>query len=185
MLALAYGAAHPDRTGPMVLIGCGTFDEAARRELESIRNERVDESLRHRIAGLPGEFPNPDEALEALGNLLLPLYSYDLAATDLEIDRCDERAFHETWGDMVRLQRDGVYPAAFAAIDSPVLMLHGAADPHPGQMIQASLRPHIPQLEYIEWERCGHYPWLEKAVREEFFKVLHEWLGRQLNHEPF
>jgi pimeloyl-ACP methyl ester carboxylesterase len=138
----------------------------------------MDESLRRRIANLREEFPNPDEALRVLGNLLLPLYSYELVTTDLEIETCDARAYQETWTDMVRLQAEGVYPAAFSAIDSPVLMLHGAVDPHPGQMIRASLRPHLPLLEYIEWERCGHYPWLEKAVRDEFFKVLSEWLAK-------
>jgi pimeloyl-ACP methyl ester carboxylesterase len=180
MLALAYGAAHPDRTGPIALIGCGTFDEASRRELESTRDERMDETLRQRIANLEDEFPNPDEALRALGDLLLPLYSYELVTTDLEIERCDARAYRETWEDMVRLQEEGVYPAAFAAIDSPVLMLHGTVDPHPGRMIRASLKPHLPQLNYIEWERCGHYPWLEKAIRDEFFKVLNGWLSQQL-----
>jgi len=65
---------------------------------------------------------------------------------------------------------------------APVLMLHGAVDPHPGQMIRANLEPHLPQLEYLEWQRCGHYPWLERAVRGEFFAVLHEWLARQLGH---
>jgi pimeloyl-ACP methyl ester carboxylesterase len=80
---------------------------------------------------------------------------------------------------MVRLQEEGAYPAAFAAIETPVLMLHGAADPHPGRMIRESLAPHLPQLEYREWERCGHYPWLERAVRHEFLDVLRAWLGRQ------
>ena len=79
----------------------------------------------------------------------------------------------------MRLQEESVYPAAFAAIDAPVLMLHGTVDPHPGRMIRASLEPHLPQLEYHEWERCGHYPWLEKAAREEFFAVLREWLTRR------
>ena len=77
---------------------------------------------------------------------------------------------------MVQLQEAGVYPAAFAAIDVPVLMLHGAADPHPGQMVRAGLEPYMPQLEYREWARCGHYPWLERAVSDEFFAYLREWL---------
>jgi pimeloyl-ACP methyl ester carboxylesterase len=79
---------------------------------------------------------------------------------------------------MVRLQQEGVYPAAFAAIDVPVIMLHGAADPHPGRMIRAGLEPHLPQLEYREWERCGHYPWLERHVGVEFFAALRGWLSR-------
>ena len=55
-------------------------------------------------------------------------------------------------------------------------MLHGSHDPHPGTMIRDSLLPHLPRLEYREWERCGHYPWVERGVREEFFRVLREWL---------
>ena len=85
--------------------------------------------------------------------------------------------------DMVRLQEEGVYPSAFSAIRSPVLMLHGVYDPHPGQMIRANLESYLPQLEYHEWERCGHSPWNEKFVRDDFFTILHEWLGRRLVKE--
>ena len=85
------------------------------------------------------------------------------------------RAHWETWADMLRLQHEGVYPEAFTAIDAPVIMLHGTVDPHPGRMIRASLEPYLPQLEYHEWERCGHYPWLEKTVSSEFYTFLREW----------
>ena len=77
---------------------------------------------------------------------------------------------------MLRLQKEGVYPEAFAAITSPVIMLHGACDPHPGGLIRASLAPHLPRLEYHEWERCGHYPWLERAARDDFLGYLKRWL---------
>jgi pimeloyl-ACP methyl ester carboxylesterase len=140
----------------------------------------MDDTLRQRVARLPEEFADPDARLKATLNLLLPLYSYDLLSPGTEIETCDARAFDETWNDMVRLQEAGVYPAAFAAIDVPVLMLHGAVDPHPGEMVHATLRKFIPHLEYREWERCGHFPWLERFVRDEFFTVLREWLTRQL-----
>ncbi|MEE9282254.1 MAG: alpha/beta hydrolase [Myxococcota bacterium] len=158
MLALAYAAEHPRRPGPIVLVGCGTFDPVARGRLQEILQERMKEGRQ-------------DEAL----------YSFDPVAAEAdETPPFDERAHTETWNDMVRLQEEGMYPAAFEAIRSPVLMLHGAYDPHPGQMIRDSLLPYLPQLEYREWERCGHYPWLERAVRGEFFAVLREWLARQL-----
>ena len=176
MLALAYAAAHPSRAGPLVLIGCGTFDRTARGRMEAILEERMDDRLRQRMERLPEEFPDPDERLKAMGDVILPLYSYELATTDQEVKECDARAHHETWTDMVRLQEEGVYPTAFAAIDGPVLMLHGTVDPHPGQMIRASLEPHVPQLEYREWEQCGHYPWREKAVADQFHHTLRDWL---------
>jgi pimeloyl-ACP methyl ester carboxylesterase len=179
MLALAYAAAHPGCTAALVLIGCGTFDLAARDRLRTIRQERMDDGLRQRMARLPQEFPDPDERLRVLGELTQSLDSCDLVSTEGEMEACDARAHQETWQDMVRLQAEGLYPAAFSAIEAPVLMLHGTIDPHPGPMIRASLEPHLPQLEYLEWERCGHYPWLERAVRKEFFAVLRSWLARQ------
>lgn len=178
MLALAYAAAHPGRVASLVLIGCGTFDHAARDRMRAIREERTDERLRQRMERLPEEVPDPDERLRIMGELLLPLHSYDLVDAGQELETCDARGSDESWEDMVRLQDEGIYPAAFAAIDAPVIMLHGAVDPHPGPVIRRSLEPHLPQLEYREWERCGHYPWLERAVRDEFFVVLRGWLGR-------
>jgi pimeloyl-ACP methyl ester carboxylesterase len=180
MLALAFASAHPNSIGPMVLIGCGTFDLTARQCMEATLEERMDDDLRQRVHRLPAELPDPDERLRVLGNLLVPLYSFEPVSTDLEVERCDARGNYEAWDDMVKLQNEGVYPQAFSSIRAPVLMLHGARDPHPGPMIRRSLAPYIPQLEYRQWERCGHYPWLEKAVRGEFFAILQEWLARRL-----
>ncbi len=89
------------------------------------------------------------------------------------------KAYDETWSDMRRLIDDGTYPNAFAAIESPVLMIHGNYDPHPGKMIRDSLLPFLPQLEYQEFDRCGHSPWLEKSARKLFFSHICEWFERQ------
>ena len=179
MLSLAYAAAHPDKAGPMVLICSGTFDLASRKMLSANIATRMNSEMRRRF-DLVDQLTDPNARFRALGSLTMELYSYDLATSDQEIDESEPGSNSETWEDMVRMQGQGVYPAAFAAIKSPVLMLHGANDPHPGQMIRASLAPHIPQLEYREWDRCGHYPWLEKSARDEFFFVLRNWLANQL-----
>ncbi len=134
MLALVFAARYPELASALVLVGCGTFDEASRAVFRA----------RWEPAPFPADF--------------------------------DARGYQETWDDMLRLQREAVYPAAFAAIRAPVLMLHGADDPHPGRMILGSLKPHLPQVEYKEWARCGHYPWREKAVCGEFFATLRGWL---------
>ncbi|MFC1611606.1 alpha/beta fold hydrolase [Myxococcota bacterium] len=177
MLGLAYAAAHPTSVRAVVLIGCGTFDSAARRRFRATVRERMGDALRARVDNLADEVPTADERLRVMMDLLLPLYSHDLETTDLEVEVVDARAFEETWTDMILQQEAGVYPAAFTAIQTPVLMLHGVEDPHPGTMIRASLAPHVPQLEYREWPRCGHYPWLERAIRADFFSVLRAWLG--------
>ena len=179
MLALAYAAAHPGRATAVALIGCGTFDRAARDRMKLVQEERTDDGFRRRLEQLPKEFPNADDRLRARGKLIQELDSCELIATDEGSEAVDARANQETWQDMVRQQQEGVYPSAFAAVHEPVIMLHGDYDSHPGRMIRASLEPYLPQLEYRELKRCGHYPWLEKAAHDEFFFVLREWLGRQ------
>ena len=178
MLALAFAAAHPDLAGALVLIGCGTFDRAARGRMREVLAERTDDGLRARLDALEYEIPDADRRIAAMGDLIFPLYVCDPITADLEGEGVDARAHRETWEDMIRQQEAGLYPAAFAAIGSPVLMLHGALDPHPGGMIRDGLRPHLPQLEYREWDRCGHYLWIERAVRAEFLQTLHGWLGK-------
>jgi len=116
-----------------------------------------------------------------MGKMFQRLYAYDmLPAGEIAIfdaAECDAKAHTQTWDDMVRQQEQGVYPATFEKITLPAIMLHGDYDVHPGDMIYAGLKKHIPQLEYEHWEKCGHDPWLERYAREDFFKVLRKWLA--------
>lgn len=148
MLALAYAAQWPESVARRVVINCGTFDEASRAVFQ------------HAVA----EHPNA--------------YFYDPITTNTEERELDERGHEEAWGDMLRLQRDGIYPAAFAAIKAPVLMIHGSEDPHPGPMIRDCLRRYIAHLEYRELPRCSHYPWLERHACVPLFEAQNIFLGQ-------
>jgi len=176
MLALAYAAAHADSTGPLVLVGCGTFDPATRAAMERTIAQRMNDDVRARLRR--ADELDPDARLKASVAATALIYSYEPMTFPHEDDEVDARAQAETWDDMLRLQTDGVYPAAFAAIKVPALMVHGTFDPHPGRLTMQTLRPYLPQLEYRELERCGHYPWLERAASDAFFTLVREWLGR-------
>jgi len=176
MLALAFAAEHPDRVGPLVLVGCGTFDAESRAVFRSTLLRRLAGPAAAEIARLRSAVEDPDTRLRALGALMLPAYSHDLLPHDDETDTVDALALEETWADMLRRQREGIFPTTLASIRTPVLMLHGDTDPHPGQRIRDGLRPVLPGLEYRELARCGHYPWLEREARDVFFAELRAWL---------
>ncbi|MSO19656.1 MAG: alpha/beta hydrolase [Acidobacteria bacterium] len=184
MLVLAYAAAHPQSAGPLVLIGCGTFSVAARTRMKEILAERMNDTLRDSLQRIEKETGDPDIRLKRKAQLETGIASYALKEPEPDdvIDNVDSKANRETWADMIRLQEAGIYPQAFTAIENPVLMVHGAVDPHPGRMIFESLQPYLPQIEFHEWERCGHYPWRERYVREEFFALLRSWLASKTNH---
>ena len=179
MLALCYAAEHPSKAGPIVLVGCGTFDQAARSRMRTTIEERMDRVLRDKLHRLSTEFTDPTDRFMRTFKLTRHLFDFDPIDPYPETEESepfDIVAHEETWNDMARLQADGIYPGSFEAIESPVLMLHGQYDPHPGKMIRDSLIDHLPQLEYHELERCGHSPWIEKFARDDFFSVLCEWL---------
>lgn len=164
MLALAFAAAHPASSAALCLIGCGTFDREARSvfdaALAKLLPPGLDELTRDE------HFARIDRA-----------YTLDPLPEDpLDHPQVDAPANDRSWRDMVRLQDDGTYPAAFASIRVPVLMIHGAEDPHPGELIRASLARTMPQLEYRELAHCSHYPWRERGVRAEFASATRAWI---------
>lgn len=162
MLALAFAAEHPAQVRRLGLVGCGTFEPESRAELGRRLEARMDEAFRARLAAA---------SFAERGALLAALESVDPIPEDAPV-RVDARGHRESWEDMLRLQAEGVYPAAFAAYGGPVRMIHGADDPHPGRMIRDTLRHVLPRLEYVELARCGHEPWRERAAREEFLEGL-------------
>ena len=179
MLALAYASAYPDSVAAIVLAGCGTFDKASRARMNETIESRIDGGLRRRLQLLAQEYPDPGDRLLAEKRLMETVYTCEPIAEDEQLELVepfDTRANRETWNDMLRLQEDGTYPGAFSTITSPVLMLHGDYDPHPGRMIYESLKAHIPRIEYHELKNCGHSPWKERHARKEFFMLMTNWL---------
>lgn len=186
MLALAHAAAHPSSVASLAIVGCGSFDLAARAALNAERNRRLDGPLRGRLDAILARAPGSGEEarLRAAGDVFLIVDSHDIGEAAVETEWLDPRGMGESWADMVRLQEAGVYPAAFAAITAPVLMLHGADDPHPGRMIRDSLARVLPGLPYREFPECGHYPWLERRSGEAFLEALRGWLASRRDGGP-
>ncbi len=177
MLALAYAVEHPQAAAALALVGCGTFSQAVRNEFEERLRARLTAADRAAIARIDESGMDRDGRLAALGRLMTRVYGYDVGGAVDDMAEIDAVAHDETWTDMLRLQREGRYPAAFGAIRVPVLMLHGDVDPHPGRSIADELRRHVPHLEYRELPNCGHSPWLERHARDIFFEALHAWLA--------
>ena len=176
MLALAYAAAHPDIARCLVLIGCGTFDAASRQVFRGNVERRITPGQRAHLRRMARTIRDPDVLMCASGRLLESAYSHELVPHPDEAEYYDARGHGESWADMMRLQSEGVYPAAFSRVTVPVVMLHGADDPHPGEPTWNCLRTVMPQLEYCELPGCGHYPWYERHARHGFFELLQQWL---------
>jgi pimeloyl-ACP methyl ester carboxylesterase len=136
MLVLAYAAAHPP-TGPLVLVGCGTFDPAARARLQAILEERIDEGLRRRLAGLPERsdtmFASDLSEGEVVRLLSLPQVAErlgtpaggDLCALRQAAGRDTYRVTGPGLDLIVRLARDDMHLAALRKEERLQLALRG------------------------------------------------------------
>ena len=156
-----------------MLVGCGTFDKDSRAELRARHNNLLTDEKKKELS----EIEAVEDAEEKSRRLALfhdGLYAYEMIEGDRPEVRFDLESNIQSWHDMVRQQEAGVYPQGFSKIQNPVVMIHGHFDPHPGRMIFENLKQYIEQLEYIELEKCGHSPWEEKFVRNEFYGRLKE-----------
>ena len=145
MLALVFASRYPNRVSAVVVIGCGTFDERARARLQQVLDQRTTPELKARLADLEARFPDEAERFLEAHRLSDSIYTFCRAAdADDPIEHFDIKGHLESWSDMLRLQASGAFPAAFASIDRPVLMLHGTYDPHPGAMIRDTLKRYRP-----------------------------------------
>lgn len=172
--AMTYAARRPERVSAVILVGSATFTAGARQEFKRQLGLRLDDASRERLRQADG-LPTLEARLLARCRIVLPTYFVDPLAYPTD-EWVEAQGHEQTWRDMLRLQESAAHPKEFSEIRSPVLMLHGRDDPHPGPLIFESLRQVTPQVEYVELENCGHYPWLERAARTEFLATLTIWL---------
>jgi pimeloyl-ACP methyl ester carboxylesterase len=69
MLALAYAAEHPYSTGPLILVGCGTFDLRARARMQKTIRQRMSTDIRTRLQDAD-RLANADERLKSVVDAL-------------------------------------------------------------------------------------------------------------------
>jgi pimeloyl-ACP methyl ester carboxylesterase len=191
MLGLSYASRYPAAVSKLVLVGCGTYDEATRALLHNAIHQRLGPEGRERVAQLTAQLVGEttavqrEAALQRLGSIHAGLETYAPIENENDTDPAellplDPEGHTETWNDVIRLQRTGIEPQTFSQIRAPVLMVHGDYDLHPGPATRDLLRQYIPQLEYLNLQRCGHEPWREEHARESFAAALCDWLAREV-----
>jgi pimeloyl-ACP methyl ester carboxylesterase len=181
MLALAYAAEYTESIGPIILIGCGTFDKESRFEGKKIRQQRILDYIKKHPEHHSDLYLPFNEQIMKWHNMTDTYEEDSNRVEESEKEPFDMKAHTETWNDMLRCQEEGVYPRSFTSIKNPVIMLHGTYDPHPGKMIYNLLKSYIPHLEYREFDKCGHAPAIERHARDEFFRFMRDWLKNKFH----
>jgi pimeloyl-ACP methyl ester carboxylesterase len=70
------------------------------------------------------------------------------------------------------MRRSGELLELGKQIQCPVVAIHGAVDSHPAEGVREPLSSVLPDFRFHLLERCGHTPWMERQVRDEFYRLL-------------
>src|SRR4051812_37597547 len=111
MLGLSFATAHPDLVQGIVLVGCGTYDDATRAQYQhrfvtNLGPDGVGEMdlLRSRLSAATTA-DERDAIVAARGTLAEQAQSYDLLPeVDEPSTTVDAGSHDETWADVLRLQ---------------------------------------------------------------------------------
>jgi pimeloyl-ACP methyl ester carboxylesterase len=87
MLALAYATAHPGSTGPLILVGCGTFDLGARATYKGPFADRMNDDICAQLKR--AEQLDPNERVRANAEAMLPVRGLRSTASPYDDDQID------------------------------------------------------------------------------------------------
>lgn len=177
MISLLFAAAYPPSVAGLILIGSGPLDPAYASGIMETRLGRLPLEEQTQVISLMealkdrSDIPSP-ALLARLGDLLSRADSFDpLPAEPSDID--PSVAVHrQVWDEAATLRASGYFIEQARSITCPVVVIHGASDPHPVQgvvepLIRAGISPRVHILP-----RCGHTPWIERQARDRFFALL-------------
>ena len=185
-LGLLAASRHPRLVAKLVLVSSGVLEERYVPRLRANRMSRLNQEQRLEYTSIRERLDNPreedrDGLLARLGALLGPgTDSYDPMDAGGGMDdevACDGAIFQRVWSEAAELRRSGRLMREAAAVQCPVVAVHGDYDPGPWEGIRDPLAAKLQDFRFVLLERCGHKPWIERFAREEFFRAIEEELG--------
>jgi pimeloyl-ACP methyl ester carboxylesterase len=174
-LSILSAAKHPEKVHTLVLCGCPPFRKEDARDIMETRLSRLKPSDRKRLENLLPGFEKAGKAeFNELAKILAKADTADgLPGFDTNADT-DFRPdiYRAVWPQAEAFRREGKLLDALDALDCRVILIHGDFDPHPFEATDDILRSRIRDYRAVLLLDCGHRPWVERAAREKFFRVL-------------
>lgn len=175
-LAGLFAERFPDKVEKVILIGCGSLDEAyvsqigerRKRNMSSEEAEEFDQILRQLEEG----FGEKDEYLRRLGEICDRADGYQEEEYLRDKAEVNGDLYEKVWKEAAGLRKSGKLLERFGRISCPLVLIQGAVDPHPSEGVIQPLRERNVDIKSYVLEQCGHTPWREKYDREEFARVL-------------
>ena len=178
VLALFVAARTKEIVKKLILIGSAVFDAESSSRIETIRIDRLSEDTRRRYCLIMEKMNRTSGSergrlMDEWGKIIFDADVFDPLTRDLETLDCCLDIFENVWPEFTALRdRPGCLNSEFSKIKIPTIVIHGNYDPHPIEGIRPFLEDCIENIRFHILPDCGHYPWIERRAREQFFALL-------------
>lgn len=163
-LSFIFAAMRPQYAGKLILVGCGPFEAEYYPRLVEARSQTVmppEQQADIEAAHLSScnRHYDPDHYC------LLPDIRDDMLAFN-------EAQFTSLLDEALSMRASGELLGYSAAIQCPVVAIHGKNDPHPWDGVKKPLERRLKNFKMHLLDKCGHDPWNEYYARDAFFTLL-------------
>lgn len=176
-LGFIFAARHHSSVKKLILVASAPFEEKYAANIMQTRLNRLKEEERAEALSLVKALNDPaiedkDTPLARFGELISRADSYDPLPYDSELLECRFDIYRNVWEEASEMRSSGRLLELGKKIRCPVIAIHGDYDPHPYEGVKTPLSHILKDFRFILLEHCGHRPWVERAARDRFYKVL-------------
>lgn len=177
MLSILYAAQYPSSVAKLVLIGSGPLDPAYADAIMETRLGRLPNEERFEVLALMKDLNDPSVQvspvdLARFGDLIALADSVDPLPAEPSGFALMPAVHRLVWEEAATLRASGYFLEKVRSLTCPVVVLHGACDPHPAQGVVEPLTRAGIDLRVHLLPACGHVPWMERQARDQFFDLL-------------
>jgi pimeloyl-ACP methyl ester carboxylesterase len=176
--SIIFADKFPQLVNKLILIGTGPFEDRYVPLIKETRRGRLTREEKAEFQNLEDKLRgNPQKngkLLEQLGNLTSRVDSYDPIPSNSEVLEYDPDIHMKVWNEAVEMRKEGKFIEMIKNINCPVIAVHGDYDPHPYKAVKELFTKYVKSFKFVLLEKCGHYPWLERKAKDEFYRILND-----------
>ncbi len=176
-LSCLCAAQHPELVEKLILVSSAPFEEEYAADMQMTRFARLSAEEREEVRAMMEAMKDPaqrdkDALLVRFGALFTKADACDPVTLESEGSDVSWDIHQSVWKEAAQWRSSGRLLACVETIRCPVVAIHGDHDPHPAEGVRAPLSEVLKDFRLILLKRCGHKPWIERQVAEEFYDIL-------------
>lgn len=171
-LVVLFTEKYPEVVKNVILIGCPPLEDKYVSEIGSRRLQNLSDEDGAIFQRLVSNHAT-DKDMEKIPRIFDQADNYCLENREKHrAERTDSEMHNKVWSEAAELRSSGKLLISFQNIKSKIYLIQGESDPHPINGVTIPLQENGVQCEVYVLERCGHSPFMEKYVKDEFYKIL-------------